>query len=81
MAQRPPHDWKNLEAFEEAHKQLERHEGLESMLIREKYAIPLDDHAAFQRVGIRLAQCKRNILHWTAMVKTADAQLRRDYRN
>ena len=81
MAPRPPHDWTNLDAFEEAHSKLEHHEGLESLLIREKNAIPMDDHAELRRIGIRLEQCRRNILHWTAKVRTANAQLRRDYLN
>ena len=81
MAPRPPHNWTNLEAFEEAHSKLEHHEGLESLLIREKNAIPMDDHAELRRIGIRLAQCRRNILHWTAKVRSANAQLRRDYLN
>ena len=76
-----PKDWSALTTFEEALLKLRDFEDLESALLKKRGTLPINDHAGHQLLSDQLTVCRTNIQDMKVQVRSANATLKRDYRN
>ena len=63
-AKNSSYDYSSLEAFEEAHRNLEIYNKEELAIRASIHALPLEDEAERQRLGAQLTACLAKVRKW-----------------